>query len=228
MNFMQWLNSLDELLYEIMSWLVFFPVTLWRAVTRPLTMMNYADLELRDKPEEQFTDTLSPPLFLVIALIVSHGVELGLGGGVNPIVTSNVGLATLVTDNSTLLLLRLVTFAVFPLMLAVRLLSARKVALNRNRLRAPFYAQCYAAGPFALFLGLGVSLAHAHQGWASTVGPILIVISLVAYVAVQAAWFARHLGCGLLRGLMSGLIGLLAGGVLVIFIGWIFAGGAVT
>lgn len=28
MNFMQWLNSLDELLYEVVSWIVFFPVTL--------------------------------------------------------------------------------------------------------------------------------------------------------------------------------------------------------
>lgn len=32
MDFMKWLNSLDELLYEVMSWLVFFPLTLWRAL----------------------------------------------------------------------------------------------------------------------------------------------------------------------------------------------------
>ena len=36
MNFLKLIQSLDELLYEIMSWLIFYPVTLWRALTRPL------------------------------------------------------------------------------------------------------------------------------------------------------------------------------------------------
>ena len=40
---MKWLNSLDELLFEVMSWLIFFPLTLWRTLAQPLTMMAYAD-----------------------------------------------------------------------------------------------------------------------------------------------------------------------------------------
>ena len=43
MHFMQLLKSLDELLYEVMSWLVFFPLTLWRTLTQPITMMEYAE-----------------------------------------------------------------------------------------------------------------------------------------------------------------------------------------
>lgn len=46
MYFMKWLSSLDELLYEVISWLVFYPLTLWRTCTRPLGMMDYADAQL--------------------------------------------------------------------------------------------------------------------------------------------------------------------------------------
>lgn len=40
MNFVQWLNSLDELLYELVGWLVFFPVTLWRILLHPLAVLS--------------------------------------------------------------------------------------------------------------------------------------------------------------------------------------------
>jgi hypothetical protein len=40
MDFFKLLQSLDELLYEIMSWLIFYPITLWRAVTRPRVTMD--------------------------------------------------------------------------------------------------------------------------------------------------------------------------------------------
>jgi len=40
MDFMRLLQSLEELLYELVSWLVFYPVTLWRTLTRPREMMR--------------------------------------------------------------------------------------------------------------------------------------------------------------------------------------------
>ena len=43
MDFMRLLQSLEELLYELVSWFVFYPVTLWRTLTRPQQMMRYAD-----------------------------------------------------------------------------------------------------------------------------------------------------------------------------------------
>ena len=40
MNFFQFLKSLDKLLYEVASWLVFYPVTMWRSARHPLAMMD--------------------------------------------------------------------------------------------------------------------------------------------------------------------------------------------
>lgn len=70
---MKLLKSLEELLYELVSWLLFYPITMWRSVLKPLNMMRYADTELADRPEDQSEDTLSPPLFLLITLLLSQG-----------------------------------------------------------------------------------------------------------------------------------------------------------
>ena len=228
MNFMQWLRSLDDLLYEVMAWLIFFPVTLWRTVSRPLSMMNYANWELHDKEEEQFTDTLSPPLFLILSLLVSHGIGLSLGGGTNPIVASNQGLASLISDNTTLLLLRVVIFSIFPLMLAVRFVHASHSQLTRQGLKAPFYAQCYAAAPLALIVGVGTALAHSRFTWLNGVAGIVVGGAILTYVFVQAHWFAQHLSKSIWRGLLNAIAGILTGTVLALGIAVLFAGPAIT
>ena len=57
---MNLLRSAELLLHEVVSWLVFFPLTLWRCITRPLDMMRYAEDELTQTPDEQFGLLLSP------------------------------------------------------------------------------------------------------------------------------------------------------------------------
>ena len=68
MTFFNILKSLDELLYELMTWLVFYPVTLWRSIRRPLSTMAYARAELERDHAEQFRQTLSPPVFLLVTI----------------------------------------------------------------------------------------------------------------------------------------------------------------
>ncbi|WP_448663816.1 hypothetical protein ACG3SL_03845 [Sphingomonas sp. CJ20] len=205
MDFMKWLNSLGELLYEVMSWLVFYPITLWRTMTNPLQMMRYSDQELHDTADEQFTDTLNPPLFLVLSLLLTQAIDKALGGGTNPIVARNTGLASFITDDTTLLALRLVVFSLFPLVMAVRLLRARRITVTRERMKGPFYAQCYACAPFALFLGLGISMGHTALPGVGIVGPGLAIGAVLAYLVAEAIWFARHLQQSALRGALNAL-----------------------
>jgi hypothetical protein len=222
MDFMKWLNSLGELLYEVMSWLIFYPITLWRTLVKPLEMMRYADDELNDRPDEQFTDTLNPPLFLVLSLLLTQGLDVALGGGTNPIVSSQRGLATLVNDNTTLLVLRLVVFAMFPLMMSARFLRAKHIRLTRDRLRGPFYAQCYACAPFALFLGLGISLSHTDGIWVQRLGHTLALSALLIYLATETRWFAHHLQRGLVRSAANVVRAFLQGAVAAIALGALF------
>ena len=205
MDFMKWLSSFGDLLYEVMSWLIFYPITLWRTVTRPLDAMRYSDAELHDPADEQFTDTLNPPLFLVLSLLLTQAIDKALGGGTNPIVAQKTGLAAFITDDTTLLALRLVVFSLFPLLMAARFLRAKRIALTRQRLRGPFYAQCYACAPFALFLGIGISLGHTRIPGAHIVSPVLSIGALLAYLSAETLWFAHHLAQSRFRGLLNAM-----------------------
>jgi hypothetical protein len=41
MDFMRILQSLEEFLYEVMSWLVFYPRALWRTLRHPVAVAIY-------------------------------------------------------------------------------------------------------------------------------------------------------------------------------------------
>ncbi|WP_343518259.1 hypothetical protein [Sphingomonas sp.] len=199
MHFMGLLKSLDELLYEVMSWLIFYPITLWRTLTRPLQMMGYSDQELGQADERQYSDTLPPPLFLLVSLLLAHGLELVVVGD-SPLIESKHGLAALVHDDTTLLIMRLVIFSVFPLMFAALMVRRRRIGLTRDTLRGPFYAQCYAVAPFALVLSIAGILIQTSWLEVQAAGLLLGAIALIVFGLVQARWFAQHLDRSLAAG----------------------------
>ena len=178
MDFMKLIKSLEALLYEVMSWLVFYPRTLWLAFTRPLYLMRYADTELGDSDEERYSDTLSPPIFLALTLGIAHLIELTHGWE---------QLEGILADDRNLLAFRLVAFALIPLMLSVRMLRLEDAPLDRQTLRPPFYAQCFVAAPFALMLDLAAIFRDT--------GPVFsVVLAAVAFawlLTVETLWFRR-------------------------------------
>ena len=198
MNFFNLLQSLDELLYEVMSWLVFYPVTLWRTLVRPLQMMDYSDVEQGDASDQQYTDTLSPPLFLLLSLIIVHAAEIALVGNV-AVVASKVGLSALVSTDTDLIILRIVMYSLFPVMMATRLVRARRLRVDRDTLRAPFYSQCYVAAVLAMMLGGAVILIKLAHDWSVLAGVGVALFGLLWFGSLQTAWFNQHLKCGRLR-----------------------------
>jgi hypothetical protein len=205
MDFMKILKSLEEFLYEVMTWLVFYPRTMWLALRRPLTMMDYADSELHDRTAEQYTDTLSPPLFLVLTIILSHGVELALVGQ-SAVVTDTSGLSALISDDTNLIIFRAICFSMFPLMTALLLLWRQGTRLDRNTLRPPYYSQCYIAAPFALMTGI-VTIMIGDPDDRVRLGAAAIMLGVVVwYLAIQTRWFAQHLKTTRLRALPIALV----------------------
>lgn len=207
MNFMHLLKSLDDLLFELMSWIVFYPITLWRTIRHPWAMMDYASRELGVAEDNQYDDTLSPPLFLLVTLLLSHSFELALVGQ-SKLVEDKRGLAALVTDDTSLLLLRLLFFSIFPLIMALQLVRKQKGGLTRDTLRRPFYAQCYLAGPFALLVGLGGVFGQLSRSWSPLVGLALIVLAFLWYGGFQTHWFSKKLRTSLMHGFWIASVGI--------------------
>lgn len=200
MDFLKILKSLEQALYEVMVWLVFYPLTMWQVLTRPGAMMAYADDELDDPDEDRYSDRLSPPIFLAITLGLSHLLELATG--------RTEGQTGVLADDTNLLAFRMVLFSVYPLVLSVRLLRKQRIKLDRKSLRAPFYAQCYVAAPWALVSGAAVILAFSLRG--ETTEALAIALGIIGlaglwYLALQTRWFARHLGTGLWSGFRNAL-----------------------
>ena len=194
MDFLKIIRSLEELLYEVMTWLVFYPRTMWRIVTRPSATTRYSENEETQPVAEQYTDTLSPPLLLLLTILIAHGLELGLGARMPPTSTA-VGSALLGSEQN-LLMLRALLFSVFPLVAATMLLGRRGIPVDRKTLRGPFFSQCYLTAPFALAVSGGSALVRMAPQATRTAGLVAMAIGVAWYVGAEAGWFQRQLEIG--------------------------------
>lgn len=180
MDLMRLLKSVEELLYELATWMIFYPLTLWRCIVRPARMMRYADVELSDNLEDQYSDALSPPIFLLITILIAHLVEVTVpDNGLDR-------LPAFFADEYNLILFRAILFSLFPLIFAFQQVRTKKLNLTRRTLKPYFYAQCFVVVPFVLAVDLSVLLVHAGIPLA---GAALAIISLAWYTAVQIRWF---------------------------------------
>lgn len=215
MEFLKFIRSIEELLYEVMTWLLFYPRTMWRVVTRPGSLIDETTSELAEKDEEQFLDLVSPPLFLMLSILLAHALELAAHVDTGELKSE---LARRVTASDTnLLIFRVVVFSLFPLVMAVGLLKRQRRPIDRKILRRPFYLQCFYAAPFAIFTSGGVILARLDLPMPARLAGLALWLATTGwYLAVQAHWFRRLLGVGPWRGLAIALERLTFGFLLTI------------
>jgi hypothetical protein len=197
MDFVKLLRSLEEFLYEAMTWLLFYPSTLWRVVRGPLKMMRYSDKEQGNPSEQQYTGAVSPPLFMMLSILLAHILELS----VHQSITFREGFRSIFQTDQTFLLLRCVVYGLYPLAFASMLVRKLGIPLDRDSLRAPFFAQCYVTAPCALLSGLA-SIGLRMQDLAVVGVSLLLALGTLAwFLAVQTRWFRERTGMSLFRAL---------------------------
>lgn len=193
MDFIGIIRSLEELLYEVMGWLIFYPRTLWRILVRPDETTRYSEDEQDDSPAERYADALSPPLLLMITLVLTHA--LGTSFGVEaPKTTGEIGV-TLLKSPQNLLVIRAMVFAIVPLVIAGLSLNKRGIPIDRQTLRMPFYSQCFLVTPFALMIQAAVIL-YLQPGNAAPAAAALATIGLAWFLWAQTQWVARRMKRG--------------------------------
>jgi hypothetical protein len=194
MDFLKIIRSVEEFLYEAMTWLLFYPRTFWRCVRNPDWIIAYTDKELGESPGEQFTDLISPPLFLIISIVIAHGVEVSLG---NRLQLSNSQVVNqIAASEQNLLAFRALLFSVFPLVMAAGLLHTRGTPIDRETLRSPFFLQCYLAAPFAVVTSSAAAFLRAHGSTYHLIGGVLLTVALIWYVVVETRWLYRQIEQG--------------------------------
>jgi len=194
MDFLRIVRSLEELLYEVMTWLVFYPKTMWRIVAQPTRMMRYSDAEQGDTPDEQYTDTLSPPLFLMLTILIAHGIGLALG--VKKLEGATDTARALFASDQNLLMFRSLFFSLFALVGATTVVGRRGLAIDRKTLRGPFYSQCYLTAPFALATSVAIALSNTTIRGAGAAAAALALVGIAWYLRVETGWCGLELGVG--------------------------------
>ena len=81
MDFLKILKGFEDFIFEATSWLLFYPLTLWRVISRPLAAMEASDREQSDSLEHQYDDAMSPPLLLLLTLVLMNGLAMALHVG---------------------------------------------------------------------------------------------------------------------------------------------------
>ncbi|KRA83909.1 hypothetical protein [Altererythrobacter sp. Root672] len=194
MDLMRIVRSLEEFLYEVMTWLVFYPRTMWRAVRHPIEMLHYANRELQDQPDRQFADLLSPPLFLMITILLSHMIEVSSH---QTLPTGGTSFGRQVAASEwNLLVLRSMLFAVYPLMFAVSRIRREGLPLNRETLRPPFFAQCYIAAPAAFAIGISSILTRSPNLESQAAGILIFFGAVIWYISIEVTWLRSRMKIG--------------------------------
>lgn len=191
---MKILRSFEEFLFEATSWLAFYPLTLWRVVTRPLTWMAYSDSEQSEEGEGRYDRALSPPLLLLITVVLLNLVGTATHSAPPPTSSEMLKLINSTPENQALF--RALVFSLLPLVAAVAMLKGRGDLLSRETLRAPFYAQCFLAAPCAMILNAGLFI-FTHDNLSNTLGVAIMSAGAAWFLVAQTRWFAAKLPAGL-------------------------------
>lgn len=209
MDFMKLLKSLDDFLYEVVGWIIFYPITMVRSVLHPVAMLHYSDLELTKPDEQQYSDTLNPPIFLLITLFLAYLV----GKVIQPHAPQLPGY---LSNDSNLLLFRGVVFSIFPVLMALDMLRHQGKSVDREALRPPFYGQCFIAAPFALATSTAGNLLELHRLPFVLPSITLFLIAFIWYVAVEIVWFSSTLNISKKRAALDVLIVVALTNILVV------------
>ncbi len=182
MDLMRLLRSLEEFLYELVGWLIFYPRTFARIVLHPGAIARYTRLELKQDPERQFTETISPVLMLVLSVVLVHALELMLKLPLHPDKTQ-IG-QLLFGSEEGLLLTRSAVFSIVALGAAVGTLRQNRQAITRDTLREPFSIQAFLVCPFVVMFSSAELLVRSRN--TLTAGCVLAAVAVAWYITARA------------------------------------------
>ncbi|MBX3570674.1 MAG: hypothetical protein KF914_21630 [Rhizobiaceae bacterium] len=183
-------NSLEHGVYDVMSWVLFFPYTLVRTLIWPVRMMRLVLTEANADPQTAFGSAMRPALLLLIAM--------ALGSAFVPLDQDAVAALRQSAPGSILagswlglVLLRMVGFCVLPLAGAVLLDIFRPGRMTRDSLRVPFYQQCYICAPLAL---VATPLMAPFDPVARPAAGAVTMAVLIWFLVAEFLFFRRFLG----------------------------------
>lgn len=191
MDFLKLIQSLQDLIFEIVVWALLIPKTIFRAIFRPAWMVNYVNQEFEKPTSEQFDEYMSPGLFfLAMAVIpsalftwVQNMMDFDLLESLSRLNESNLISSALTTLISILIYL-------------VWIKWLTQHPLKRSTLKRLFMIQCYLVTPPQLLY-----LLLAFLGWGSSGSVFIPLIGTALLIFYEAFAFQDELKVSWWKGL---------------------------
>lgn len=186
-------KSLDELIFDILMWVIFYPYTLVRVLMWPGYMIDYAAAELRKDPEKEelFDRGLSPPVFLFLSIVLAWLISPAAPAATQS--EPETAIAGLINGSvMSLLTYRLALYCVFPFAGALIYEWRTPGGISRHPFRAPFYQQAYLCAPLAIVFSIAAVVATRIQDIDLLAFMLLaMVVILLWYFWSQIVFFRR-------------------------------------
>lgn len=149
-DFLSLLRAIEHLVYEVMVWLLFLPLTLAKVVFRPDLMIKFVISEYEKPEEDAYSSAMRPVAFLVISLLLGL-ILVPLTKEELDILRQSSPIGPALADNPLFLIaFRTLVFGYFPMSGAIVMDLATPGKVDRNSLKLPFSLHCYIFAPFAL------------------------------------------------------------------------------
>lgn len=219
MDFLKILKAFEDFVYESLTWLILLPRTLVRTLLHPNRMTVYVADELARGDEPRFKDAMSPPLMLILCVLIAHLFDLGAR---TQSTSDSATLAGLILGSEqTLLLYRTIAFGVWALAGSAYVLIRSGQPVDQDTLRQPFYEQCYLVSPFALLLSISVSITLMARPWSDGVSALLTVFTFLWFWSAQVGWVRRRMRLPIWRCVLAASLVLVVGGAINAALGYL-------
>ena len=206
MDFSEVVRQIEQFIYELFMWVIFYPATLFRVVFRPSRMMDYVRGELMISPDVAFGSAIRPPLFLFLSIAI--GSIIAPISAAQTLAFSEDAFGRWLTASwFNLLMFRTLGFSVYALVGALLFDWITPGSITRDTLKLPFYQQCYIVGPFALVLS--PTLVRLDSGNGALLF-VILALQLWLYVG-QVLFFRRLAAAGWVKAMLLAGVVLLVG-----------------
>lgn len=194
MDFYKLLQSAEELLFEVLMWVLLLPRTLWVVLTRPSSLPSYIYKELREKDGQRFDDAISPPLTLFICVALGSLAEPQQAGDEELL---NALGRWIVNNYSNNLIASAVVYALPPIAVTAATMLAKGVQLRRDNYREAFYVQAYLICPVVIAIAIATRFSGEMQFPLLRYGAEALTAAILTWYAVNNIRTIRSLlACG--------------------------------
>ena len=210
MDFLSFTRATEQFVYELMTWVLFFPLTIVKIILNPLNAVDYVDVEDSKPQDTAYASAMRPALLLLIAITIG---SMAVPFTPEQIASlSKLRIGRIITDSwVNLVLFRLITFSTFPTIAALLFDRFTPGKIDRFSLRTPFSQQCYLISPFVLFVSRALAHSLSQQiDWVT----VTIIVSHLWLIFAETLFFVKRANFSWLTGVAASLF--------VVSFGWIF------